>query len=106
MCLRWPDQRRKVSRYVEQVLVPTLSPGEIGMMDTSPPARGVRRAPLGSHKCAGVRKAIEATAATQGFLPAYSPDLDPIDPSAMGRAARMRHHRRWMQLMELPHDPC
>ncbi len=34
---------------------------------------------LGSHKIAGVRKAIEAAAAAQCFLLAYSPDLDPIE---------------------------
>jgi transposase len=54
--------------YVEQVLVPTLSPGEIVLMDN-----------LGSHKRADVRKAIEAAGAAVCFLPAYSPDLDPIE---------------------------
>src|SRR3984893_12752004 len=54
--------------YVEQMLVPTLSPGEIVLMDY-----------LGSHKRAGVRKAIEAAGAAVCFLPAYSPDLDPIE---------------------------
>jgi DDE superfamily endonuclease len=48
--------------------VPTLSPGEIVVMDS-----------LGSHKRAGVRKAIEAAGATPCLLPAYSPDLDPIE---------------------------
>jgi DDE superfamily endonuclease len=72
-----PINGAKFLAYVEQVLVPTLSPGEIVMMDNSPPARGVWRAPLGSHKRAGVRKAIEAAAAAVCFLPAYSPDLDP-----------------------------
>ena len=54
--------------YVEQVLMPVLAPDEIVVMDN-----------LGSHKVAGVREAIEATGATQCFLPAYSPDLDPIE---------------------------
>ena len=63
-----PINGAKFLAYVEQVLVPTLSPGEIVMMDN-----------LGSHKRAGVRKAIEAAGAAQCFLPAYSPDLDPID---------------------------
>ena len=54
--------------YVEQALAPTLSPGDIVIMDN-----------LGSHKVAGVREAIEAAGATQRFLPAYSPDLDPIE---------------------------
>jgi transposase len=63
-----PINGAKFLAYVEQVLVPTLSPGEIVMMDN-----------LGSHKRAGVRKAIEAAGAAQCFLPAYSPDLDPIE---------------------------
>jgi len=54
--------------YVEQALAPTLLPGDIVIMDN-----------LGSHKVAGVREAIEAAGATQRFLPAYSPDLDPIE---------------------------
>ena len=61
-----PINGAKFLAYVEQVLVPTLSPGEIVAMDN-----------LGSHKLAGVRKAIEAVGATQCFLPAYSPDFDP-----------------------------
>ena len=54
--------------YVEQRLAPTLSPGDIVIMDN-----------LGSHKVAGVQEAIEAAGATQRFLPAYSPDLDLIE---------------------------
>jgi DDE superfamily endonuclease len=40
-------------------------------------------------------------------LPPYAPDQNPIDPSAeaMGRAARLWHHRRFMQWIELPHEP-
>lgn len=54
--------------YVEQMLAPTLTPGDIVIMDN-----------LSSHKVAGVREAIEASGATLRFLPAYSPDLDPIE---------------------------
>ena len=54
--------------FVEQVLVPTLKPGDLVIMDN-----------LGSHKVAGVREAIEATGASLRFLPAYSPDLNPIE---------------------------
>jgi len=54
--------------YVEQVLVPTLSPGDIVIMDN-----------LGSHKGAGVRKAIEAAGAKLIYLPPYSPDFNPIE---------------------------
>lgn len=54
--------------YVRQVLVPTLSAGDIVAMDN-----------LGSHKVPGVREAIEAAGARILYLPAYSPDLNPIE---------------------------
>jgi transposase len=54
--------------YVERVLVPTLRPGDIVVMDT-----------LGSHKGAAVRRAIRAAGARLFFLPKYSPDLNPIE---------------------------
>jgi transposase len=54
--------------YVEQVLVPTLAPGDVVVMDN-----------LGSHKVAGVREAIEAAGASLLYLPPYSPDLNPIE---------------------------
>jgi transposase len=54
--------------YVEQMLVPTLRPGDAVVMDN-----------LGSHKAAGVREAIEARGATLLHLPPYSPDLNPIE---------------------------
>ena len=54
--------------YVEQFLAPTLSPGDIVIMDN-----------LGSHKVVGVREAIEARGATPLYLPPYSPDLNPIE---------------------------
>jgi transposase len=54
--------------WIEQVLAPTLQPGDIVVMDN-----------LGSHKVAGVREAIEAAGATLRYLPPYSPDLNPIE---------------------------
>ena len=54
--------------YVEQVLVPTLRPGDIVILDN-----------LGSHKAPAIRKAIRAAGARLLFLPAYSPDLNPIE---------------------------
>jgi transposase len=54
--------------YVERVLVPTLRPGDIVVMDN-----------LGSHKGAAVRAAIEAAGAELRFLPPYSPDFNPIE---------------------------
>lgn len=54
--------------YVEQVLVPTLKPGDVVIMDN-----------LRVHKMAGVREAIEAAGAKLLFIPPYSPDLNPIE---------------------------
>src|ERR1700729_1551436 len=54
--------------YVEQVLLPVLAPGDIVVMDN-----------LGSHKGRAVRAAIRAAKAKLLFLPAYSPDLNPIE---------------------------
>jgi len=54
--------------YVEQQLVPTLRPGDIVVMDN-----------LGSHKLAGVHKAIERVGARAVYLPPYSPDFNPIE---------------------------
>jgi transposase len=54
--------------YVEQVLAPTLSKGDIVIMDN-----------LGSHKGKAPRAAIRARGAHLLFLPAYSPDLNPIE---------------------------
>ena len=54
--------------YVEQVLAPTLRPGDVVVADN-----------LGAHKVAGVRQAIEARGATLLHLPPYSPDLNPIE---------------------------
>ena len=54
--------------YVEQVLVPTLKPGDIVVMDNLP-----------AHKPIAVRTAIEVAAAELRFLPPYSPDFNPIE---------------------------
>jgi transposase len=54
--------------YVEKVLVPTLRPGDLVIMDN-----------LGSHKGKAVRRAIRSAGAKLFFLPKYSPDLNPIE---------------------------
>ena len=54
--------------YIEQVLVPTLRPGDIVVFDN-----------LGSHKGKAVRRSIRAAGAKLFFLPPYSPDLNPIE---------------------------
>jgi transposase len=54
--------------YVEHVLVPELRVGDIVVMDN-----------LGSHKAPAIRQAIRAAGAKLFYLPAYSPDLNPIE---------------------------
>src|SRR4051794_12385329 len=54
--------------YVEQMLAPTLAPGDIVLLDT-----------LRSHKVAGIAEAVAAREAQLIYLPLYSPDLDPIE---------------------------
>lgn len=54
--------------YAEQVLVPTLKQGDIVIMDN-----------LGSHKAKAIKTAIAKAGARRFFLPAYSPELNPIE---------------------------
>lgn len=54
--------------WVEQHLAPTLRSKDIVVMDN-----------LSSHKVKGVREAIENAGAELRYLPAYSPDLNPIE---------------------------
>jgi transposase len=54
--------------YVEQMLAPALSPGDVVVLDN-----------LAAHKVAGVREAIRAVGASILYLPPYSPDLNPIE---------------------------
>ena len=63
-----PINGEKFRAWVEQFLVPELKPGDIVVMDN-----------LSSHKVAGVRTAIENAKANLLYLPAYSPDLNPIE---------------------------
>jgi transposase len=70
--------------YVDQVLVPTLRPGDVVVLDN-----------LAVHKHPAIRAAIEGARAHVRFLPPYSPDFNPIEQAfaklkAFLRAARPR----------------
>ena len=54
--------------YVRQVLAPTLSAGDIVVMDN-----------LGAHRVTGIEEAIAARGARLEYLPPYSPDFNPIE---------------------------
>ena len=66
--------------YIEQFLVPTLSPGDVVVMDN-----------LGSHKGKAVRRLIRAAGAKLFFLPRYSPDLIGDPPTTSVEMPRLRH---------------
>jgi transposase len=63
-----PMNGQRFGVYVEQVLVPTLRPDDIVVMDN-----------LSSHKGPAVRRAIRQAGAKLFLLPKYSPDLNPIE---------------------------
>ncbi len=68
MVLDGPMNRSAFLAYVQQVLVPTLEPGDVVVADNLP-----------AHKGRRVREAIEAAGASLVFLPPYSPDFNPIE---------------------------
>ena len=68
--------------YVEQVLIPTLRPGDIVILDN-----------LGSHKAKAIATMLRAVKARLWFLPKYSPDLNPIEQAF----AKIKH---WMRLAQ------
>lgn len=72
--------------YVREVLVPALRPGDIVVMDN-----------LGAHKNEPTLRRIRQAGAEVRFLPAYSPDLNPIEMmwskvKALLRKAQARSH--------------
>ena len=80
--------------YIEQILIPTLRPGDVVVMDN-----------LAVHKHPDVRAAIEAIGAHLRFLPPYSPDFNPIELAfaklkAFLRAARPRSFDHVCDLMK------
>ena len=63
-----PVNAKSFLQYVRQFVVPTLQKGDVVMLDN-----------LKSHKNREIRRAIRAAGAKLWFLPAYSPDLNPIE---------------------------
>ena len=82
--------------YIEQILIPTLRPGDIVIIDN-----------LGSHKGKAVRTAIRAAGAKLFFLPPYSPDLNPIEQvfaklkTLLRKADRRTVEDTWRQIGSL-----
>lgn len=88
-----PINGRSFTAYVEQVLVPSLKPGDIVILDN-----------LGSHKGKAARDAIEQAGAELRFLPPYSPDLNPIEQvfaklkTLLRRAAPRTRQTLWKRI--------
>ena len=66
--LEGPIDGESFATYVEKVLLPTLRPGDIVIMDN-----------LGSHRGKIIRQLIRSVGAKLFLLPKYSPDLNPIE---------------------------
>ncbi len=90
--------------YVEHILAPSLKPGQIVVMDN-----------LSSHIGPKVRHAIQAMGCQLQFLPAYSPDLSPIEEAFsklktfLRRVGACTHEDLWQALADAletitPHD--
>lgn len=62
--------REAFDAYVEQLLLPTLVPGQIVILDN-----------LNVHKSPRARQLIEGAGCSLRFLPPYSPDFNPIEPA-------------------------
>lgn len=74
-----PINRRAFETYVEKVLAPELTPGDVVIMDN-----------LSSHKGPRVREMIEAAGAALLYLPPYSPDFNPIENAFAKLKAHLR----------------
>jgi len=67
------------SAYLQHVLCPELHPGDIVVLDN-----------LSTHKIAAVKTLVEARGASVQYLPAYSPDLNPIEMAFAKLKAHLR----------------
>jgi transposase len=66
--LEGPMTGEMFKAYIEQFLAPTLTRGDVVFMDN-----------VSVHKVDGIEEAIESRGAIPFYLPAYSPDLNPIE---------------------------
>jgi transposase len=65
--------------YLEHFLLPALTPGQVVVVDN-----------VGAHKPERIRALVEAAGCALVFLPAYSPDLSPIEEAFSKLKARIR----------------
>ncbi len=77
-----PINGQSFRAWVDQQLLDAIAPGDIVVMDN-----------LGSHKAIEIGRAIRARGARLWYLPAYSPDLNPIEQAF----AKIKH---WMRMAQ------
>lgn len=82
MVMEGAADRLAFQAYIEQVLIPTLRPGQIVILDN-----------LSVHKQPALTRAIEAVGCEVRFLPTYSPDFNPIEQAF----AKIKHRLRRAQ---------
>ncbi|MGN6031728.1 MAG: IS630 family transposase [Thermomicrobiales bacterium] len=75
------------TQWITEALVPTLRPGQIVILDN-----------LSVHKVVAAREAIEAAGCQVRFLPAYSPDFNPIEQIF----SRLKAHLRAVAARSIP----
>jgi transposase len=68
MCIEGPTDSEAFEVYVEHFLAPSLSEGQVVVLDK-----------LGAHRPKRIRELIEERGAELVFVPSYSPDLNPIE---------------------------
>ena len=76
MAVEGATTTRVFETYVERVLAPALSPGQLVVMDN-----------LGGHRPKKIRDLIEARGCELVYLPSYSPDLNPIEEALSRRSS-------------------
>jgi transposase len=79
LAVEGPRTKAVFETYLERVLAPSLRPGEVVVMDN-----------LSSHKGPRVRELLEARGCELLYLPAYSPDLNPIEEAFAKLKALLR----------------
>ena len=94
--LEGPINSESFRIYIEQVLLPTLQPGDVVIIDN-----------LASHKGKAIRAAIRSVGARLLFLPPYSPDLNPIEQvfaklkAMLRKAAARTVEATWQRIGDL-----
>jgi transposase len=93
LALEGATTREVFEAYLEKVLAPSLSPGQVVVMDN-----------LSAHKGARVKEIIEGLGAELLYLPPYSPDFNPIEHAfskvkGLLRKAQARTHESLIEAM-------